>query len=51
MAAFTIVPRHVLGRGYLAPSDQLTKGVIGTGGMGKDISDTPARGWWLSVMG
>lgn len=35
VAAFTIVPRHVLGRGYLAPSDQLTKGVIGTGGMGK----------------
>lgn len=35
VAAFTIVPRHVLGRGYLAPSDQLTKGVIGTGEMGK----------------
>lgn len=34
-AAFTIVPRHVLGRGYLAPSDQLTKGVIGTGYAGK----------------
>ncbi|MVT10626.1 Gfo/Idh/MocA family oxidoreductase [Chitinophaga tropicalis] len=34
-AAFTIIPRHVLGRGYLAPSDQLTKGVIGTGSMGK----------------
>ena len=31
----TIVPRHVLGgRGYLSPSDQLTKGIIGTGGMG-----------------
>lgn len=35
VAAFTIVPRHVLGRGYLAPSDQLTKGVIGVGEMGK----------------
>jgi predicted dehydrogenase len=31
----TIVPRHVLGgRGYMSPSDQLTKGIIGTGGMG-----------------
>lgn len=31
----TIVPRHVLGgTGYLPPSDQLTKGIIGTGGMG-----------------
>lgn len=34
-AAFTIVPRHVLGRGYTAPSDQLTKAVIGTGEMGR----------------
>ncbi|MFS8617856.1 MAG: Gfo/Idh/MocA family oxidoreductase [Solitalea sp.] len=35
LAAFTIVPRHVLGRGLLAPSDQLTKAVIGVGGMGR----------------
>ncbi|MGV3558318.1 Gfo/Idh/MocA family oxidoreductase [Larkinella arboricola] len=35
LAAFTIVPRHVLGKGYLAPSDQLTKGIIGVGGMGR----------------
>lgn len=36
LAAFTIVPRHVLGgNGYLAPSDQLTKGVIGVGAMGR----------------
>jgi len=35
-AAFTIVPRFVLGgQGYLAPSDHLTKGVIGVGGMGR----------------
>src|ERR1044071_8283123 len=34
-AGFFIVPRHVLGRGYLAPSDQLTKGIIGVGGMGR----------------
>jgi myo-inositol 2-dehydrogenase/D-chiro-inositol 1-dehydrogenase len=32
---FTIVPRHVLGgKGYIAPSDQLTKGIIGVGAMG-----------------
>ena len=35
VALFTIVPRHVLGKGYIAPSDQLTKGIIGTGGMGR----------------
>jgi len=34
--AFSIVPRHVLGGpGRLAPSDQLTKAVIGVGGMGQ----------------
>ena len=32
VALFSIVPRHVLGNGYIAPSDQLTKGIIGTGG-------------------
>src|SRR5574341_1073547 len=33
-AAFTIVPRHVLGRGYRAPSDTLNLACIGIGGMG-----------------
>lgn len=33
---FTIIPRRVLGgQGYVAPSDQLTKGIIGTGGIGR----------------
>ncbi len=34
-AGITIIPRHVLGQGYLAPSDQLTKAIIGVGGMGR----------------
>lgn len=35
--SFTIVPRYVLGgRGYIPPSDQLTKAVIGVGGMGRN---------------
>ena len=35
-ASLAIVPRHVLGgQGYLAPSDTLTKAVIGVGGMGR----------------
>ena len=35
-AAFTILPRYVLGgSGYTAPSDQLTKAVIGVGSMGR----------------
>jgi len=35
LTAFSIVPRHVLGKGFLAPSDQLTKAIVGTGGMGR----------------
>src|SRR3979409_1377209 len=32
--AFAIVPRHVLGRGYRAPSDTVNVACIGVGGMG-----------------
>ena len=45
VALFTILPRHVLGamggdKRYVAPSDQLTKGIIGVGG----IVGPPAEG-------
>jgi predicted dehydrogenase len=33
--AFFIVPRHVLGRGFVAPSDKLNIGAIGVGGKGE----------------
>lgn len=37
-AGFFIVPRHVLGKGYIAPSDKLNIGAIGVGGQGgRDI--------------
>ena len=35
LTLFTVVPRQVLGNGFIAPSDQVTKGIIGVGGMGK----------------
>jgi predicted dehydrogenase len=36
IVVFTIVPRHVFGgKGYTVPSDQLTKGIVGVGGMGR----------------
>ncbi len=36
-AALTIIPRRLLGGpGYIAPSDELTKAVIGVGGMGRE---------------
>ena len=34
-AALTIVPRHVLGRGYTPPSDLLNIAGVGVGGMGR----------------
>src|SRR3954465_2861549 len=37
---FFIVPRHVLGRGFVAPSDKLNIGSIGIGGKGQsDIAN------------
>jgi predicted dehydrogenase len=36
--AFTIVPRFVLGRGFLAPSDRINMGFIGTGKQGRILS-------------
>jgi predicted dehydrogenase len=35
-AAFTIVPRHVLGAGYTSPSDKLNIAAVGVGGMGQN---------------
>ena len=35
-AGFFIVPRHVLGRGFIAPSDKLNVAGIGAGGKGED---------------
>lgn len=36
LAGFSIVPRHVLGGAmFTAPSDEITRGVIGVGGMGR----------------
>jgi predicted dehydrogenase len=37
--AFTIVPRHVLGRGYRAPSDTLDVACVGVGGRGRQDLD------------
>src|SRR3954452_18852230 len=34
-AGFFIVPRHVLGKGFIAPSDKLNIAGIGAGGKGK----------------
>ncbi|MFN3665045.1 MAG: Gfo/Idh/MocA family protein [Sediminibacterium sp.] len=35
LAGFYIVPRHVIGRGYIAPSDKLQVAGIGAGGKGE----------------
>ncbi len=36
-AAFTIIPRHVLGKGFISPSDRITLGFIGTGKLIREI--------------
>src|SRR3982751_220227 len=39
-AGFFIVPRHVLGKGFVAPSDKLNIAGIGAGGKGEsDLSE------------
>lgn len=54
--AFTILPRHVFGKmggdnNFVAPSDQLTKGIIGLGGIGRSSNHfTSDAVWWHSVM-
>lgn len=44
-AAFTIVPRHVLGKGFVAPSDQVNIGFIGLGkqsrGLARNFAQLP----------
>ncbi len=43
-AAFTIVPRNVLGgKGYTAPSDKLNIGIIGVGGKGRSDMTTVSQ--------
>ena len=39
LAGLYIVPRHVLGKGFIAPSDKLTIAGIGVGGKGFDDID------------
>jgi predicted dehydrogenase len=44
-ASIMIIPRHVLGRGFVAPSDRLVVAAIGTGGKGMvDIDYVAASG-------
>ena len=42
MSAFTIVPRHVLGRGHTPPSALLNIAVVGAGGMGAGNAEAVA---------
>ncbi|HSF44788.1 MAG TPA: hypothetical protein VLA58_02215, partial [Chitinophagaceae bacterium] len=44
-AGFFIVPRHVLGKGYIAPSDKLNIAAIGGGGKGNsDLNNAFNKG-------
>jgi len=45
LAAFSIVPRHVLGKGFNAPSDTLYIATIGAGGKGSSDTQGFMRRW------
>jgi hypothetical protein len=48
-AGFFIVPRHVIGRGFIAPSDKLRIAAIGAGGKGERVFEKPQCRYRLSV--
>jgi predicted dehydrogenase len=39
IGSFIIVPRHVLGKGFIAPSDKINIGIIGLGKQGNILAD------------
>ena len=47
---FFIVPRHVLGRGYVAPSDKLRIAGIGAGGKGEGDLNEFAKSPYVSIV-
>ncbi|HEX6323559.1 MAG TPA: twin-arginine translocation signal domain-containing protein, partial [Vicinamibacterales bacterium] len=48
-AGLLIVPRHVLGRGYQAPSDLVNFATCGIGGMGRVNTRNAATQNWVAV--
>jgi hypothetical protein len=48
--AFFIVPRHVLGRGYIAPSDKLNIAGIGVGGKGEGDLAEFAKSQFVNIV-
>lgn len=49
-AGFFIVPRHVLGRGFVAPSDKLNIAAIGVGGKGESDIDSFAKSPFVNIV-
>ncbi|NDF98273.1 MAG: gfo/Idh/MocA family oxidoreductase [Chitinophagia bacterium] len=49
-AGFFIVPRHVLGKGYVAPSDKLNIAAIGVGGKGESDIASFAKSPFVNIV-
>ena len=49
-AGFFIIPRHVLGRGFTAPSDKLNIGSIGVGGKGESDLEELAKSPYVNII-
>lgn len=49
-AGFSIVPRHVIGRGFIAPSDKLNIAGIGVGGKGRSDLAEMAKSPFVNIV-
>ena len=49
LATIQIVPRHVLGKGQTPPSEQLTRGIIGCGGISGSGAHVGQKGPLLAL--
>src|SRR5690625_5801049 len=49
-AGFMIVPRHVIGKGFVAPSDKLNVAGIGAGGKGRSDLSSFVKGGNVNVV-
>ena len=47
---FFIIPRHVLGRGFIAPSDKLNIACIGAGGKGESDIQEFAKSPYVNIV-
>ncbi len=49
--SFMVLPRRILGgKAYASPNEELTRAIVGVGGMGMGHIDYPVHAYWRSAM-